>query len=131
MHGKWRVLARRGWAGEKSDFFSILLDSSFLVCAGEVLEQDSGDTVVAHENVKESNLWHNREQPHRVAGRDCLEGKRCEGWAGSSGQSGLNKQTRQPRLSLGFTHCERWRRRTISPSPAEPMLLGGSEQETV
>ena len=25
MHGKRRVLARRGWAGEKSDFFSILL----------------------------------------------------------------------------------------------------------
>ena len=24
-HGKWRVSARRGWAGEKSDFFSILL----------------------------------------------------------------------------------------------------------
>jgi hypothetical protein len=25
-HGKMRVLARWGWAGEKSDFFSILLD---------------------------------------------------------------------------------------------------------
>src|SRR5438067_4353221 len=25
MHGKRRVSARRGWAGEKSDFFSILL----------------------------------------------------------------------------------------------------------
>ena len=25
-HGKRRVLARRGWAGEISDFFSILLD---------------------------------------------------------------------------------------------------------
>ena len=24
--GKWRVSARRGWAGEKSDFFSILLE---------------------------------------------------------------------------------------------------------
>jgi len=24
MHGKWRVLARRGWASEKSDLFSIL-----------------------------------------------------------------------------------------------------------
>ena len=28
MRGKRRVLARRGWAGEKSDFFSILLDAS-------------------------------------------------------------------------------------------------------
>ncbi len=28
LHGKWRVLARRGWAGEKSDFFSILLERS-------------------------------------------------------------------------------------------------------
>ena len=28
MHGKWRVLVRRGWAGEKSDFFSILLKRS-------------------------------------------------------------------------------------------------------
>jgi hypothetical protein len=26
-HGKKRVLARRGWAGEKSDFFSILLEN--------------------------------------------------------------------------------------------------------
>ncbi len=25
LHGIRRVLARRGWAGEKSDFFSILL----------------------------------------------------------------------------------------------------------
>jgi len=24
LHGKRRVLARRGWAGEKSDFFSFL-----------------------------------------------------------------------------------------------------------
>ena len=26
MHGTWRVLARRGWAGEKSEFFSLLLE---------------------------------------------------------------------------------------------------------
>ena len=29
-HGKRRVSARRGWAGEKSDFFSILLEKGFL-----------------------------------------------------------------------------------------------------
>jgi hypothetical protein len=27
LHGKRRVSVRRGWAGEKSDFFSILLES--------------------------------------------------------------------------------------------------------
>ena len=27
MHGKMRVSARQGWAGEKSDFFSILQES--------------------------------------------------------------------------------------------------------
>jgi len=25
LHGKWRISARLGWAGEKGDFFSILL----------------------------------------------------------------------------------------------------------
>ncbi len=36
--GKRRVLARRGWAGEKGDFFSILLDSFFSLkgCIGIV-----------------------------------------------------------------------------------------------
>src|SRR2546426_2702666 len=29
LHGKWRVSARRGRAGEKSDFFSILLKHEF------------------------------------------------------------------------------------------------------
>jgi hypothetical protein len=31
MLGKKRVLARWGWAGEKSDFFSSLLAEDFLV----------------------------------------------------------------------------------------------------
>jgi hypothetical protein len=26
-HGKWRVSARQGWAGEKGDFFSTLLSA--------------------------------------------------------------------------------------------------------
>jgi len=28
-HGKWRVPARWGWAGEKSAFFSILVEEEF------------------------------------------------------------------------------------------------------
>jgi hypothetical protein len=39
LHGKRRVLARRGWAGEKSDFFSILLEGEWLWRRGRGLQR--------------------------------------------------------------------------------------------
>jgi len=39
LHGKRRVLARRGWAGETSDFFSILLEVEWVWRQGHGLQR--------------------------------------------------------------------------------------------